>query len=187
MDELLQLEDPILRRVLDVWSAARNGRTVPERGAIDPVELGRALAHVWLCEREAASGRFRYRLAGERINEVYRRSLAGLYLDEIIPEPGIAVVQRRYSDVVDTPAAVRTAGLVYLRNERVFQGERVILPLVETEAKSDLVLGATVYTMTSDRVERPPEQLTTVVRLRPLASERGWLENGAGERTRTLV
>ncbi|MEX0758566.1 MAG: PAS domain-containing protein [Tistlia sp.] len=185
MDQLLQLQDPLLRHVLAVWQAAGAG-AVPDYRALDPVALGRTLPHVWLCEREAGSGRFRYHLAGERINEVYRRSLAGRYLDEIIPPDGLAVVQRRYDAVLDTPAAVRTAGLVYLRNQRTFSGERLVLPLLGAGGRPERVLGATVYALLPGSRPPEPEQVTRVVRILPLEGERGWIEDRTGERVGTL-
>lgn len=188
LNALLQLQDPILRRVLAVWEAAaasEAGWRVPSRSAVDPIQLGRALPHVWLCEREAG-GRFRYRLAGERINEIYKGSLAGRYLDEIIPEPGITIVRRRYREVLDLPAVTRTAGLVYPRNQRVLVGERLILPLVSDLGGGDLVLGATVYGL-AEPLQRPaPEQLHRVARLRPLPGDPGWVENKDGEKLSVL-
>lgn len=190
LEETLELEGALLHHVLAVWrraaAAGGAGLEVPDHRTVDPVALGRALPHVWLCEREAGSGRFRYRLAGERINEVYRRSLAGLYLDEIIPPAGIAVVQRRYDAVLDTPAVIRTTGLVYLRNARTFRGERLVVPLRGPGGGADRILGATVYELLPGADPVEPEQATLVARLHPLEGDRGWVEDGAGRRVRQL-
>lgn len=203
LNQILQIREPLLRHVLAVWQAAADteagsdalsdaGRPrVPGRAAVDPVALGRALAHVWLVEQEPGTGRLRYRLAGEGINEVYRRNLAGLYLEDIIPAAGFAVVERRYRDVLHTPALLRTSGMVYVRNERSLVGERLILPLLSAEAAAaggepDLLLGATVHKLAPLK-GAPPEQETVFARLRPLAGDRGWVEDRAGERIRTLT
>ncbi len=179
-------QEPVLRRVLEVWQAAWQGGDPPERRAVDPVDLGPALPHLWTCERDPGGQRFRYRLAGERINDIYKRNLAGWHLDEIIPEPGLTIVQRRYATVVDAPALLHTSGLVYLRNDRTFRGERVILPAVDRESGCAIVIGATVYALVPSAALSEPQQITTIWCLRPRDGERGWVEDESGERVATL-
>src|SRR3546814_9671576 len=63
----------------------RADRTLPGRRQIDPAAIAGVLPHVWLCDYEPAGRRFRYRLAGESIADVFGRSLRGLWLEEFFP------------------------------------------------------------------------------------------------------
>jgi hypothetical protein len=53
------------------WFDKRGERLMPARGDIDPVEISWALGRIWLGDYLAEGDRFRYRLAGEKINAFY--------------------------------------------------------------------------------------------------------------------
>jgi hypothetical protein len=97
------------------------------------------------------------------------------------------VVQRRYDAVLDTPAVIRTAGLVYLRNERAFRGERLVVPLRGPGGGADRILGVTLYELLPGANPVEPDQVTHVARLRPMAGDRGWIEDRSGRRVGTLA
>ncbi|WP_246479548.1 PAS domain-containing protein [Kaustia mangrovi] len=55
---------------------------MPARRDISPVDFPRLLPGISLVDVGADSGRFRVRLAGTRLREIYEREITGLYLDE---------------------------------------------------------------------------------------------------------
>ena len=153
-DAPMPLEDPFLhvrnrriRNVLDVWLAAAAGRGIPPRRAIDPAALGRELEIVWICEVIWPGPRYRYRLAGEKVNDVYGVSLAGRHMDEIIPAEKRASVLARYHRVVTDCGISHTAGRLYLSSEKIYAGERIVLPLSENGDAVDAILGATDFAL----------------------------------------
>jgi len=67
--------------VLSYWaSICRNGH-LPSRKALNPAQLGVALAHTSLVEKGAES--FRFRLKGSRIQAVFGQHTQGRLIDEI--------------------------------------------------------------------------------------------------------
>lgn len=63
------------------WWEAKAGGELPERAALDPVEIAGHLAHVALLEAEG--GDFRFRLTGEEVRARYG-SLRGRSLSEVL-------------------------------------------------------------------------------------------------------
>lgn len=137
------LVDERLRRFLDYWLSLRRGRRLPSRRDLDPVAIPWALPLIWLCDVVGPNS-YRYRLAGETINEVYGRGLAGLYLKELIRPEGYEMVRARYDATVAGPAIVHSIGRIYARSDRHYQGERLILPLSDDGRQVHHLVGITV-------------------------------------------
>src|SRR3546814_14984207 len=86
------IRNSLLRTLHDYWRAKLNGRGMPSRGDIDPVEIPpTVLPHVILTDIMDGP-RFRFRLAGTAIRAAAGMEITGRYLDE--PFSG------RYSDYI---------------------------------------------------------------------------------------
>ena len=72
------IDDEDLRRLFDYWRVQRQGRPMPTRGDIDPLDIGWALSRIFLVDYIPAEGLV-YRLAGADIASVFGRgNLKGL-------------------------------------------------------------------------------------------------------------
>src|SRR6185312_12794369 len=71
------------RQLYDYWIAKTAGRPMADRSDINPAEIPRLLPFLSLIEIEPASGRYRVRLAGTRLREIYDCETTGLFLDEL--------------------------------------------------------------------------------------------------------
>lgn len=78
-----QLVMPEQRQLYDYWLERAAGAAMAARCDIRPADFPRLLPHVSLIDVEPAPRRFRFRLAGTRVREIYDREVTGLYLDEI--------------------------------------------------------------------------------------------------------
>ena len=78
-----QLVMPEHRQLYDYWIDKSAGRRMPERRDISPAHFPRLLPFVSLIEVAADTGRYRIRLAGTRLRDVYDCETTGLYLDEL--------------------------------------------------------------------------------------------------------
>ena len=76
-----QLIIPEHRQLYDYWIDKAAGRRMPERRDISPLHFPRLLPFVSLIE--IGAGRYRVRLAGTRLREIYDCETTGLYLDEL--------------------------------------------------------------------------------------------------------
>lgn len=74
-----------LRAAYEYWlTRSAGGSRIPDKGGFDPQEMRGFLSNVLLIDRERPSGRFRYRLAGTEICNVYGLEPKGRYVDELL-------------------------------------------------------------------------------------------------------
>lgn len=133
---------PVLRRLIGYWIDKRMPRAMPSRGEIDPVEIPWALSWIWLCDYLPADRRFRFRLAGEQVNDFWGSNIGGRYLDEIVPEDQASAADAFLHSATDGPAIVHDRGQILLEDEVFATGERIVLPLSEDGREVTGLLGA---------------------------------------------
>lgn len=138
------IETPLLRHFLRCWLTIRPGPDgVPAREDLDPIRLGpELLPVVWIVERDA-EGEWRYRLVGEQINELHGYSLRGKSVTDVFGAARRRTVGPRWSFCVDAGYALRTYGNIY-GPQKVYSGERLVLPLIGRRGGAAMLLGATV-------------------------------------------
>ncbi len=142
-DSFEHVRNPALRHVVSYWFDICGGRPMPARRDINPIEIRSALAQIWLCDYLSESDRFRYRLAGDEINDFWGFNLSGKYLDEIVPAERLASVTKKYRMATELPAIVYDRGCLSLTEEIKRNGERIILPLSDDGRTVNALLGAT--------------------------------------------
>ena len=70
---------------LNHWWCSKGGpAVVPDRSAVDPVDLKALLANILLAEAEHDPFRIRYRLQGTKVTEITGIDITGHYLDELL-------------------------------------------------------------------------------------------------------
>ena len=90
-----------LQHLVAYWFDKRCGRLMPALTDIDPTEIPSVLCKIWLCDYLSESGRFRYRLAGEEINDFWGFNLGGKCLDEIVPPERLESATKKCRTAVD--------------------------------------------------------------------------------------
>jgi hypothetical protein len=139
------LRDMRLHLLMDHWLDRRGGNGVPLRSAIDPSAIVSMLPYIWLCEYNGAEGRFRMRLAGEEINKLYGRNISNCYFEEIASPSFLPVMMRRYRRIIEQPAILHCAGLIYFSNSSPVVGERLGLPLRMGDGRITQIIGVSMY------------------------------------------
>ncbi len=179
LDAFAHVKDERLRRLLRHWLERRGDGPTPMRSAIDPTAIAPILSSVWLCDYLPADRRFRMRLAGEEIKQLYGRNVTQCGFEEIIAPALLADVLRRYRRVVEEPAILHCSGNIYLASDRSEVGERLVLPLTDDSGAIMHAIGATVYRMELKLGEGPITRESMVEVFTPLAA------SAAGQTTRT--
>ena len=152
------IQDPGLRLLCEYWcDLAEAADGLPAVQGFDPLHLPRLLPNVWIIEVEPASRRFRMRLTGESINAIYGRSIAGLYFNDVFQPGDSEIIAARYSRALREPAIFHASGSVYAAGGNLTVGERLGLPMLGREGRTNTLHGATVY--------RNPLEKMTAVRL----------------------
>lgn len=141
-EPVAQIRTEALRQLLVYWYDKRGGRTFPALSDIDPTDIPTVLGQIWLCDRLADSGRFRYRLAGEKINAFWGQSIAGKHLDEVVPPARLASATKKLRMACELPSIIHETICLSLAEEIARNGERVILPLSDDGVRVNVLLGA---------------------------------------------
>lgn len=137
------MKSPAMRHLAAYWFAKRGKRPMPAIADIDPIEIPSVLSHIWLCDYQPDSGRFRYRLAGDEINDFWGFNLRDKHLDEFVPAERLPTSTERLHMARELPAVVCNRICLSLTEEITRDGERIILPLSDDGKTVTSLLGAT--------------------------------------------
>lgn len=141
-DSVLPIVDHRLHAFLTYWLELRAGRPTPNRQDFDPARVPTLLSGFWIIKREAASGRYRFRLAGDEIRSLLGRRVVGEYVDDLFVEHG-----QQFNDTLDQvtsmPGIHHMIGSAYQSGRHGVHTERLALPMAD-DGVIDTVFGATV-------------------------------------------
>jgi len=175
----VRIKSPRLRQLLEHYFEVRGDKRLPARQDIDPVALGPVLPVIWICDYEDAAGTFRYRLAGEDVNEIWGMSVAGRLLSDFVLPERFKVTNEAFLKVIHEEAALFASGPVYRCTDRIALGERLVLPLARDGVTADGLLGATERDLLVDFDKASmSEQVTTYV---PVDQLRGMVDRAVGD------
>jgi hypothetical protein len=138
------------RQLYDHWATLAGGQGMPARRAIRPHDFPRLLPNVSLISIERAPRRYRYRLAGTRLRDIFDREVTGLYLDEIDLGGNAEYWRSAHDRVADTgrPAQGVVRGSRMVKNHLVQFWLR--LPLETEDGAPGLILSHDVCVPVSD-------------------------------------
>jgi len=139
----LAIRNPRLRLLLEHYLEVRGTKRMPSRRDIDATRLGPVLSIIWVNTYEPAAGSFRYRLAGEEVNEIFGGSVAGRLLSDFVVGDRYVATQRNFLKVIGDEVALLASGPVYRCADRIAMGERLALPLSSDGVTADGIIGAT--------------------------------------------
>lgn len=141
-----RMRSPIVREAFDYWHSKCVEGRLPARIDIDPTEIPRVLPHISLVERDAESGRMRYRLVGSSLVESVGRDPTGRYLDEVYPDFNASPSKSYREQVFDMGKPSHRIGRPSLRFTKDFYSiERLYLPLAEDGRRVDMVMGVLIF------------------------------------------
>ena len=118
---------------------------MPSWEQLRPSQLSAQLSLVWAFRYDRNTGQFTGRLAGNRITQGFGKNFRGLPLQDLHPPDVFPRVHRIMTRIVAEPSAFRSAGQLFKHEDRVVEGERIILPLAGDSVHCDGVLGASDY------------------------------------------
>ncbi len=134
-----------LRELYDYWAArCAAGRPMP-RAALDPVDLAPLLPNLMMLEVPADGGELRFRLAGDEIEDRYGRSLRGRRLSETFQMVRRRDTSHQWTEIVADGRPKYRRGPMAFPGDRVFEAERLLLPLSDEARPVSHILGAVYY------------------------------------------
>lgn len=148
-----ELDDPRFQWLFRYWLDRHRDGRLPGRAQIDPVEFPHLLGRIHLIEVVRADGRirFRFRLWGSMISDVFAHEHTGHWLEEVAAPGTLADVERFLMTCTQEcrpqfwrrPMLVNRAEFVATR--------RLLLPLAADGETVDMLIGLIL----EDAVEQP--------------------------------
>jgi len=120
------------------WQAKRGQRAMPPRKDIDPVDIPKALPHLWLLE--LAEGRLRCRLIGSALDDAYGGNQTGKYLDEIVPAQRYKIVRKVYDVVLESARPLVGRSLFVTADRNEIRVTHLLLPLSNDGTRVNMIL-----------------------------------------------
>jgi len=146
MAAFAHVKDSQLAGLLAYYLNLRQGRQMPRRSQISPMDFPRLLSNVFLYEA-TPDGDYMIRLAGEDISRMLQTTRAGARLSEVFPAGAFPVMTERFRHICATRSVMHNAGHVFQRVGGTGTGERIVMPLLDDADEPRFLLGATVYAL----------------------------------------
>jgi hypothetical protein len=137
---LAEIENPTVRKGLEVWERARGNRRMPSRAQMTPRALMGVLSHVAVLRVIDAGAEFEFRIVGDQIRVQQGVPLQGKRMaevEEMLPAYG-SVLKRIYRNAYEAAEACAFRGW-YTRpaDNHPFFHEVVIMPLGDDGKTAD--------------------------------------------------
>lgn len=141
-----QLDDPIFREIFDYWRTKCSGDRLPSRKDIDPTDIGKVLGYIVLIEvlPGTPSPRFRYRLWGTRVTELYGKDYTGYMLDQVIAPASREKIRDVFEWVIENRTTHFWQVPVPAENRNFVSNRRLLLPLASDGRTVDMLLAVII-------------------------------------------
>lgn len=136
---------PVLKVVAAHWLAVRRGREMPAWASLMPSALKLQLPFVWAYIYEPATDSFTGRLAGDRVSAIFGKNFHGLPMSQAHPAGNYPSLFAKCKTVLTEPALYHGTGITFANAGKSYAGERIIMPLANSETGSEGVFGASDF------------------------------------------
>ena len=142
----------LVRQIVEYWVAIRPPDGLPGRQHFDPLDVPGLLPNIRLLDVVGDQPRFRIRLMGTRLRDVFGAEQTGRWLDEVFPNLNGSVTHSELVKTVIAKTPRWRRGKPALSGERDFLDmERVYLPFARDGTTVDMIL--TLILLFADGVE----------------------------------
>jgi hypothetical protein len=119
------------RIVYDYWNRKRAGRTAPERGDINPVEIRHALSDTFMLAADFVD-QLRFRLAGTRVCALFGREIKGESFAELWGDRSRKIIEGQLSALTAEAAGMVAGVTVRTEDGASTDLELLLLPLAHS-------------------------------------------------------
>lgn len=129
------------REVYEYWLRLKRGNDIPAKCDFRPAAIVRRLPMVSLIDVSDCERRFRFRLAGTGLREVFGEELTGRYLSDLISGETAEFWRNVYEGVADDGAPAQGYTKLVWREKPVVLQAWLRLPLAGPDGKVTTILG----------------------------------------------
>jgi len=134
-----------VRAVYRYWDGKRNGRLMPSRADLDPLDIPKYLPEICLIDVVPDARRYVYRLIGTNEALMRGRDPTGQAVKDAYFGTSVETVYLNYDAVVRTRAPVIDRDPSRTSDDRFITHETIFLPLSDDGVQVNMVLFLTVY------------------------------------------
>lgn len=139
-DSLDRMTRPELQDLFAYWQSRRNGRSMPSRADIDPLDIPRLLPFVVLVDVLENPRDYRYRLVGTDVAQSTGLDFTGTLLSESTPAKVFDRIFADYDHVVDERRPVYSEDRVAWQQRDYLRYKRIALPLSDDGEQVNMLL-----------------------------------------------
>jgi hypothetical protein len=136
---------PALLPIYRYWDRKRDGRRMPRRADIDPIELGPFLSRLMIVDVTNDDRRFVYGFVGTREVQVRRRDPTGHSVAEAFMGSSREKAVANYERVVTTGQPLVSTGTVVTTEQRIDTSQVIFLPISEDDQNVSQILVFTFF------------------------------------------
>lgn len=135
-----RIDHPGIRNFYALWRTLRRGRLVPSRADLDPAAMRAYLPNVFMIDVEDGGARFRYRLCGTAVAEVYG-DFTGRYVDDFVsPEFRDTAIARLRDVALKLHVHYLVQALTW-QDRPYIRYRRLLMPLSDDQRVANILLG----------------------------------------------
>ena len=149
LDDPAAIRDPRLLGLFRYWQGKCQGRTMPERRDIDPIEMRQWLGNLLLVEFPPDPMQYRIRLDGVNLVQFYNASREGKGVEAMTSEEERRIVLPQYMTVLERKQPAYYESRFVTSEGIVTSQHKLLLPLSEDGERVNMVLGGIYF----DRVD----------------------------------
>jgi hypothetical protein len=128
------------KTLYDYWNTLRAGQPAPARQDIEPSAIARVLGDTFILERRPGN-RFRFRLAGTRVGELFGFEPKGSDILQYWPEHDVEAIQSLLYSVTQDCAAALIGFTLKTEEGYTTSGEMIALPLKHLDGTVSRIIG----------------------------------------------
>jgi len=148
------LDHATLSALFRYWDKKRNGRAMPARRDIDPIEMGpKLLPHLMLCELAEQGSRIRFRLVGTLLVKRLGYDPTGKWLSDLPKSDYLDFLGRMVRQSYAKAAPIFAASTFRWGANGRLDAQHLLLPLTTDGGEPGIVMVGTAYA--SDEVFPP--------------------------------
>ena len=117
-----------IHQFLAYWMTLRGSSQLPRRADLDPLAIPSVLTGIWLITVNPEDDSFVTRLSGESVNRFFGRSMAGLDLNDALPEPAMEPIHSQLRRIRDDACLMLEQGDLMRPDGAFIYGERLFAP-----------------------------------------------------------
>jgi len=129
-----------IRELHEYWRTKLDGRQMPTRGDIDPIEIPNLLPYIALIDVEWTPRRFRWRLIGTHITTALGYDSTGFHFDDKYAGQALADLMAVYERVIERKAPIRHYGKPTFADQVYSEYESAHFPLSEDGERVEIIM-----------------------------------------------